>query len=247
MAATGSSRAALNGGGGARGLGQAQPVLVEIGGEHRLGAGETRELDEQEADGPAAQHGDHVRDARRRQIHRVQRHAERLEQRACRVAHARGQRMEERRGMDQPLAQRAGNARRAHETDARADMGMAVDAELALPAGDGGIDGHTIARAHAGHPRAHRLHHAGELVAHHEAALERVRPAGLAPIVVEVGAADAHRGDAHEGFTRPGLARVGRGDHLEHARPHEGEGLHALTRGRRPAAEGRGARAASRP
>ncbi len=216
---------------------------MEVGGEDGLGAGEARELDEQEADGPASQHRHDRGNARRRQVHRVQCHAERLEQRPPRVAHAGGQGGEEMRGMDQPLAQCAGNAGRAHETDARADMGMAIDTELALAAGNGGIDGHAFARSHPDHPRAHRLHDAGELVAHHEAALERVRPAGLAPIVVEVGAADAHRGDAHEGLAGTGLARIGHGDHLERARPHEGEGLHALTRGRRPAAAGRGARA----
>ena len=204
---------------------------MEIGGEHRLGAGDPRELDQQEADGPTAQHGDHVRDARRRQIHRVQRHAERLEQRPRRVAHGGRQRVEEMRGVDQPLAQGAGNARRAHEADARADMGMAVDAELAFAAGDGGIDGHAVARAHPDHPRPHRLHHAGELVAHHEAALERVRR--LAAIVVEVGAADATAVTRTRASPGPG-ARASGTEVTSSARgPIEGKGLH-----RSPAAGG---------
>jgi hypothetical protein len=149
--------------------------------------------------------------------------------------------------MDQALAQRAGDARRAHEADARADMRMPSDAELALAAGDGGIGGHAVARAHPDHPRAHRFHHPGELVAHHEAALERVRPAGLPAKIVEVGAADAHRGDPHERLTGTGLALVGDGGHLQRAGPHEPKGLHPLTRVRRPAAAGRGDRAGSRP
>ena len=123
-----------------------------------------------------------------RQIHGVKRHAERLEHRAVRVAERVRQREERALGPRHPLAQAPVVGAVPREAHRLAEVGMAVAAERAGLARDGRVD----------RDPPSVLRDPRELVAEHERSREpRLADPALAE-PVQVGAAEADRGDAHE-------------------------------------------------
>jgi hypothetical protein len=122
------------------------------------------------------------------EVDRVDRDAERLEHGAVGGGEAVGQREEAALGPGHPLAHRAVDLALAGEADGGAEIGVALEAEGAVPAGQGGLD----------RDEAAVLGPPGHLVAGHDRTRDPVAsdPALLVP--VEVRAAQAHRLDANE-------------------------------------------------
>ena len=179
---------------GARGGGA--PVLERVDGEGDGGAGRRADLREQQPDRPAADDRHAGGDVDVAEVDRVDGDAERLEQRARDAVERVRQRVQPVGRPAQVLAERSVPAPVPREPDLRAEVRMALAAQVAALARDRRVDGHA--------PAGQRplLHDARELVPDHE---RRGQPrvadrALLEP--VQVGAADADGLHADEALPR---------------------------------------------
>lgn len=125
-------------------------------------------------------------------VGRVEPHRQRLDERPLQGAHVLGQLEAQVRLVGHILLKHPVHRGSGEEHHVRAKVVPAGAAELAVPAGSAGLQGHPVAGLQMRDALARLHHHAAGLVAQHKGRLHHVIPNRPGFIVVQIAAADPH-------------------------------------------------------